>query len=193
MAKQTNPKLIGAFVIGAIALVIAGILAFGGSQYFTAKIKVVVFFPGASLSGLDVGSPVTFRGVKIGQVTSIVIRYDVARQKLRVPIRLELDSARMQFVSGEHNPGKDIPELIARGLRGQLQTVSLVTGQTTLDFNFYPDTPVRLRYEQQHTIIDRQGCYDVGRLDTRRKRRVWMRPVSTPDDAVGIRRDQRLG
>jgi len=144
MAKQTNPKLIGAFVIGAIALVIAGILAFGGSQYFTAKIKVVVFFPGASLSGLDVGSPVTFRGVKIGQVTSIVIRYDVTRQKLRVPIRLELDSARMQFVSGEHNPAKDIPELIARGLRGQLQTVSLVTGQTSIDFNFYPGTPVQL-------------------------------------------------
>jgi len=144
MAKQSNPKLIGAFVIGAIALVIAGILAFGGSQYFAAKIKVVVFFPGASLSGLDVGSPVTFRGVKIGQVTSIVIRYDVTRQKLRVPIRLELDSARMQFVSGEHNPAKDIPELIARGLRGQLQTVSLVTGQTSIDFNFYPGTPVQL-------------------------------------------------
>ena len=56
MAKRTNPKLIGAFVIGAIALAIAGVLAFGGGQYFTAKIRAVVFFPGASLSGLDVGS-----------------------------------------------------------------------------------------------------------------------------------------
>jgi paraquat-inducible protein B len=70
MAKKTNPKLVGVFVIGAIALVIAGILAFGGSQYFTPKVKFVAFFPSASLSGLDVGSPVTFHGVKVGQVTS---------------------------------------------------------------------------------------------------------------------------
>jgi paraquat-inducible protein B len=144
MAKKTNPKLIGAFVIGAIALIIGGTLAFGGGQYFTPKVKFVVFFPNASLSGLDIGSPVTFRGVKIGQVTSMVIEYNVARKKLRVPIEGEIDSAKLRFVGGEHNPGRNIPELIAKGLRGQLQTVSLVTGQTTLDFNFYPDTPVRL-------------------------------------------------
>jgi paraquat-inducible protein B len=50
----------------------------------------------------------------------------------------------LQFVNGEREPAKNISELIARGLRGQLQTVSLVTGQSTIDFNFYPDTPVQL-------------------------------------------------
>ena len=144
MSKKTNPKLVGVFVIGAIVLVITGILAFGGLQYFSSKIKFVAFFPGASLSGLDVGSPVTFRGVKVGQITSIVIQYDVVRQRLRVPIRFDLDTNRLQFISGEQSPERNIPELIARGLRGQLQTVSLVTGQTTIDFNFYPDTPARL-------------------------------------------------
>ena len=144
MSKKTNPKLIGAFVIGATILVITSILAFGGLQYFSSKIKFVAFFPGASLSGLDVGSPVTFRGVKVGQITSIVIQYDVARQRLRVPIRFDLDTNRLQFVSGEKSPERNIPELIARGLRGQLQTVSLVTGQTSIDFNFYPDTPAQL-------------------------------------------------
>jgi paraquat-inducible protein B len=141
---KTNPKLIGAFVIGAITLVIIAIVAFGGTQYFTRKIKLVAYFPGASLSGLNVGSPVTFRGVKVGEVTSIVIKYDVTRQKLRVPIRFDLDPAQLQIVSGETNPAENIPKLIAQGLRGQLQTVSLVTGQTTIDFNLYPDTPVRL-------------------------------------------------
>ena len=144
MSKKTNPKLVGVFVIGAIVLVITGILAFGGLQYFSSKIKFVAFFPGASLSGLDVGSPVTFRGVKVGQITSIVIQYDVVRQRLRVPIQFDLDTNRLQFISGEQSPERNIPELIARGLRGQLQTVSLVTGQTTIDFNFYPDTPARL-------------------------------------------------
>ena len=109
MGKKTNPKLIGGFVIGAIALVIAGILAFGGGQYFATKVKCVAFFPGASLSGLDVGAPVTFRGVKVGEVTSIVIKYDVARQKLRVPIQFDLDPAELQFVSGEHKPCQEHP------------------------------------------------------------------------------------
>ena len=144
MAKRTNAKLIGAFVLGAVALIVGGILAFGSGDYFSSKIKFVVFFPNASLSGLDEGSAVTFRGVKIGQVTSIVIEYNVAHQKLRVPIEGEIDPSKLRVVGGQHNPGKNIPELIAKGLRGQLQTVSLVTGQTTLDFSFYPDTPVRL-------------------------------------------------
>src|SRR5215472_11496569 len=144
MAKKSNPTLIGAFVIGAIALLIGGILAFGSGQYFTPKMKFVVFFPNASLSGLDVGSPVTFRGVRIGEVTSIVIEYNVAHQNLRVPIEGEIDASKLRFVSGEHDPGKNVPQLVARGLRGQLQTVSLVTGQTIIDFNFYSCTPGRL-------------------------------------------------
>src|SRR5262245_27025164 len=109
MAKKSNPKFIGAFVIGAIALLIGGILAFGGGQYFAAKLKFVVFFPNASLSGLDVGSPVTFRGVKIGQVTNIVIEYNVAHQELRVPIEGEIEPSKLRFVSGEHDPGKNVP------------------------------------------------------------------------------------
>ena len=58
MAKRSNPKLIGGFVVGAIALLIVGILAFGGGQYLKSKIKAVLFFEG-SLAGLEVGSPVT--------------------------------------------------------------------------------------------------------------------------------------
>src|SRR5215469_216758 len=100
MAKRSNAKLIGAFVLGALALIVGGILAFGGGQYFTPKVKFVVFFPNSSLSGLDVGSPVTFRGVKIGEISSIVIEYNVARQKLRVPIEGEIDPAKLRFVGG---------------------------------------------------------------------------------------------
>jgi hypothetical protein len=48
MVKKTNPKLIGVSVIGAIVLVIAGILAFGNSRYFSSKIKFIASFPSAS-------------------------------------------------------------------------------------------------------------------------------------------------
>jgi paraquat-inducible protein B len=142
MAKRSNPKLIGGFVIGAIALLIAGILAFGGGQYFSLKEKGVLYFEG-SLAGLDVGSPVTFRGVKVGTVTGIVIQYDVTKQSLHIPVYIEIDPQKFEIVSGERST-KNIQELVARGLRGQLQTVSLVTGQESVNFDFQPDTPMRL-------------------------------------------------
>ena len=51
MSKRANPKLIGGFVLGAIALVIIGLLAFGSGQYFAPKGKAVLYFAG-SLAGL---------------------------------------------------------------------------------------------------------------------------------------------
>jgi len=63
---------------------------------------------------------------------------------MSIPVHLELDPEKFQIVSGERNPKKNIEALIAKGLRGQLQSVSLVTGQTAIDFGFHPDTPIRL-------------------------------------------------
>ena len=142
MSKRANPKLIGGFVLGAIALVIIGLLAFGSGQYFAPKGKAVLYFAG-SLAGLDVGSPVTFRGVKVGTVTKIVIQYDIREQKLRIPVYIELNPEKFQIVSGKRSE-TNINELVQRGLRAQLQIQSLVTGQTSVDFDFYPDTPIHM-------------------------------------------------
>ena len=56
MAKKSNPKLIGVFVVGATVLAVVGALAFGGGSFLKAKSKAVVFFTGQSLAGLDVGA-----------------------------------------------------------------------------------------------------------------------------------------
>jgi paraquat-inducible protein B len=143
VAKKTNPKLIGGFVIGAIVLAVAAVLAFGGGQFLKPKERAVLFFAGASLSGLDVGSPVTFRGVKVGSVTNINIQYDVMNQDLRIPVHIEVDLDKFQIVSGARNPG-NIKALIERGLRAQLQVQSLLTGQVNVDLAFHPETPITL-------------------------------------------------
>ena len=143
MAKKTNPKLIGGFVVGALLLVVAGVLAFGGGEFLKPKGQGVIFFQG-SLGGLDVGAPVTFRGVKVGTVTGIVIEYDVAQQVLHIPVYLELEPEKFQIVSGKRDPTKNMDALISRGLRGQLETLSMVTGQTSINFDFHPETPIRL-------------------------------------------------
>src|SRR5262252_325114 len=99
MAKRANAKAIGGFVIGAIGLAIAALLVFGGSQFFARKAQAVLFFQG-SLSGLDVGSPVTFRGVKIGTVTGVSILYDVPKATLTIPVHIEIDLDKVNIVRG---------------------------------------------------------------------------------------------
>ena len=75
MSKQANKTLIGGFVVGAIVLVTAGILIFGSGNFFSERPVFVMFFEG-SVSGLNVGAPVTFRGVKIGTVKEISLFFD---------------------------------------------------------------------------------------------------------------------
>jgi len=77
-------------------------------------------------------------------VTRIVIEYDVAKQVLNIPVYLQLEPEKFQIVSGQRDPLKNMGALISRGLRGQLETLSMVTGQTSVNFDFHPGTPIRL-------------------------------------------------
>ena len=66
MSRKENKTLIGAFVVGAIAILVIALLALGSGKFFRESRSYVLFFEG-SVKGLNVGSPVTFRGVKIGK------------------------------------------------------------------------------------------------------------------------------
>jgi paraquat-inducible protein B len=142
VAKRSNAKIIGAFVVGAISLLVIAVLVFGGAKFLAQKQKFVLFFEG-SLAGLDVGSPVTFRGIKIGSVTDIIIEYDIERQALRIPVYAEIELDRVEVISGTRTT-HNLQALVERGLRAQLQVQSLVTGQVSVDADFYPDTPLKL-------------------------------------------------
>jgi paraquat-inducible protein B len=78
MAKAANTKLIGIFVLAGLALAIAAILIFGGGSVFRPVKPVVMYFT-ASVQGLNVGSPVMFRGVPVGRVTAINLNFDPAK------------------------------------------------------------------------------------------------------------------
>ena len=70
MSKPANKTLIGAFVVGATALLLLAIAVFGSGKLFQTTSRYVLFFDG-SISGLSVGSPVLFRGVPVGRVVEI--------------------------------------------------------------------------------------------------------------------------
>ncbi len=75
MAKEANKTLIGAFVLGAAALIVAGILLFGGGRFFKKSVKIVAYFDG-SVKGLGVGSRVQLKGVTVGQVKDVRLLFN---------------------------------------------------------------------------------------------------------------------
>ncbi len=147
MSKQANKTLIGAFVIGALALAVIGILIFGSGKFFTELPKFVLFFEG-SVNGLNVGAPVTFKGVKIGTVTDINLYFNPEDMSLKIPVYIEIDPESLRQEKQERwvKAAKYtyIKKLVERGLRGKLQLQSLVTGLLMIELDFYPDKPARL-------------------------------------------------
>lgn len=145
MSKQANPILIGGFVLGAIALIVVGLLVFGSQQWFTPHNRVIVYFD-SSVNGLAIGAPVKLKGVSIGKVSDVLVEYDKANNKVLTPAVMEVDLSRVLDVghSGRHREVSDVESLIKRGLRAQLQMSSFVTGQLYVDVNFYPNTPASL-------------------------------------------------
>jgi phospholipid/cholesterol/gamma-HCH transport system substrate-binding protein len=151
MGKKANPAIIGAFVLGAIALGVFGILMFGSGRLFRNTAQFVVFFPGA-VDGLSVGAPVKIKGVEVGSVTDIRLRVagtGVATVKelaegIRIPVFIEVDNDKLSNLGAGgrnlNNP-ETIKDLIAGGLRAQLATQSLLTGLLFVQLNFYADIP----------------------------------------------------
>jgi paraquat-inducible protein B len=146
MSKQASPTLIGAFVVGAIALVVIGLLVFGSGRFFANRLKSVTYFPG-SVKGLRVGAPVNFRGVRIGEVTAIQVLYDEKDGSMVIPVVMEVLPEQVTVIDqtgAQRSERADMEDLIQRGLRAQLQTDSLVTGLLSVDLDFYPAMPVEL-------------------------------------------------
>jgi paraquat-inducible protein B len=136
MSTKANPKVIGTFVVGAVALAVGGLLAFGGGQFFKKTVPMVMFFQG-SVGGLATGAPVTFDGVKIGQVTQVGVIYDAAQQQVSIPVYIELDTAIKTVGPAKGTALADLDELIKDGLRAQLVSESMVTGQQSVNLSFF--------------------------------------------------------
>ncbi|WKJ88873.1 MlaD family protein [Methylomonas montana] len=150
MSKQANPLAIGAFLVGALILLTAGVMIFGGSDFFKDKKRFVIFFDSA-LNGLNVGAPVKLQGVQIGNVNEISLVMDSATGRIFKPVVIEIDPALLQDLSVQQSGGhskkqrmQDAQRMIDAGLKGRLETQSLLTGLLYVDLNFYSDKPINL-------------------------------------------------
>lgn len=98
-------------------------------------LSVVVYFP-QSLRGLSVGAPVDFRGLVVGEVKSIQAQYDNKLKRFQLPVTLQLDVERLKDM-GPGRPAEHLAELVRHGLRAQLRTASMLTGQLYVAFDFF--------------------------------------------------------
>jgi phospholipid/cholesterol/gamma-HCH transport system substrate-binding protein/paraquat-inducible protein B len=133
--KQHYLRL-GLFVIAALALGFAVLFVLGGRTLFQKSILVETYFDG-SVAGLEVGAPVSFRGVPLGRVSAIEMAVLVYQQDLPLDRRKGYVVVRAR-ITGSHVESweRDLPQLVARGLRFQTQLAG-VTGQQYLALDFH--------------------------------------------------------
>jgi len=112
-----------------------------------------------SVRGLTVGSPVEFRGIRIGQVLDINLEYDSKNRAFLIPVLVEIEPERIKVFgeSGLDDQKKMDDFLVKQGLRAQLKTGSLITGQLFVELDFHPEAPPAEiiwegRYPQMPTV-----------------------------------------
>ena len=151
MSEKPHTVAIGAFVIGAILIAITIVIFALGTGFGRQSEKVVMVFEG-SVKGLNVGAPVALRGVQIGQVTNVELMLNADNLDLIMLVEAELSSKNIRRL-GEST--KDVTDgLIARGLRAQLKTQSLLTGLLYIQLDFHPDkAPVLVKLDSELTQL----------------------------------------
>jgi paraquat-inducible protein B len=112
-----------------------------------------------SVRGLSIGAPVLLRGIQIGKVLDIELRFDPDRLDFEIPVLIEVEPERIE-VSDEQRRRllREEPDLLKRlveaGLRGQLKTGSLLTGQLYVELDFFKDAqPAQLAMREGRRVL----------------------------------------
>jgi paraquat-inducible protein B len=116
-------------------------------EYFLKRYYLLYFED--DVLGLSPEAPVNFKGIKVGEVVDFSLQYNLGKNDFQIPVLIEIEPERIEQVHGKIPKDKPLIEtLVARGLRAQLKTGSLITGQKFVDLAFHPKAPAaKVRYE----------------------------------------------
>jgi paraquat-inducible protein B len=138
MKTKLSPTIVGAFVIGSMVLGIVALFSFGGVNFFSKPQRFVVYFD-ESVHGLDQGSQVKMRGVRVGRVIDLTIRYDEQRNHSVIAVVCEfskdvISDNRGQLINVSDRA--ELQSLVDRGLRARLEVQALATGMLFVGLDF---------------------------------------------------------
>ncbi|MCL6269136.1 MlaD family protein [Sansalvadorimonas sp. 2012CJ34-2] len=160
MKTQKKAVSVGLFLVATIVLLITLVLTVSSGNLFGDDKERFELVYDTSIKGLEVGAPVTLRGVKIGEVASITTRfYEGALEPLNsvvvdiYPDRVEED----HNGDGEVRTDSELLDLLlAKGLSAKLRSQSILTGLLYIEIDFYKNEPrkfdVRTKFRQLQTV-----------------------------------------
>lgn len=120
-----------------------------------------------SVRGLHVGAEVNFRGIDIGEVDSIGFEYLPHGEGVRIPVGVLIYPERMNERAPKDEPQRIyktwdeekalVDALVAHGLRAQLRSGSLITGQLYIAMDFFPDAkPAKVDWATPTPVLPTQ-------------------------------------
>jgi paraquat-inducible protein B len=136
---RLSPTLVGIFVLGALALGVVALFAFGDAALFTRPQRFVVYVD-ESAHGLDPGASVKLRGVRVGRVVEVNVRADPAAHRAEVEVVCEISKNVMFDPAGrrvDFSAEGVLTRLVEQGLRAELAVASLATGLLYVDLGFH--------------------------------------------------------
>lgn len=110
-----------------------------------------MYFDG-SVRGLAIGAPVELQGIQIGEVTDVTLEFDWEKLAFRIPVLIEMEPERIKFIGKktvDRKRGMEI--LVEKGLRAQLKTGSLLTGQLLVGLDLHPEaSPAKINWDGRY-------------------------------------------
>jgi len=160
---KVSPTIVGLFVLGALALALGALFSFGGVSFFSKPERFVVYF-NESIHGLDNGSPVKLRGVRIGRVVSMNVRAipsSPGSGDARSVVAVVCELSRDVVADGQGHPvdvsdREELQRLIDKGLRAQLGIIGLATGLLFVELDFYDPAkyPAKSRFGVESAYLE---------------------------------------
>lgn len=146
--RRVNPTAIGAFVLGSLTIAVLSIILFGSGRWFGGERASFVCFFEDAVDGMQIGSKVKLKGVPIGEVKRILLRFQPqtgegkAGTKPLIPVIIEVDVERLwndYGVSMDFREERDYQAQIGDGLRATLGISNLITGILQVNLDYHDD------------------------------------------------------
>jgi paraquat-inducible protein B len=129
-------------VLGGVALAATALVLFSSQDLFSPRRQFVAYFQ-QSVNGLNVGAPVKFKGIPVGEVLSIEGVYDPETGIVFPRVTFEFRPETLTNAKVEEGEYTLLPLLLKQGLRVSLKSQSILTGQVFVAMDFHPQTPER--------------------------------------------------